>query len=125
LENTCEKRTLFLDSKCIKAHFNACGARGGNDKIGRTKGGINTKITVVCDINLNPIEAQVDSGNRSDMKIGEEIVDILDKRSILVADKGYDNDNIRTKLKKRKIRSIIPYRKNRKVIKKINKKLYK
>ena len=25
----------------IKVHFNGCGARGGNDKIGKTKGGNN------------------------------------------------------------------------------------
>ena len=39
----------------IKVHFNTCGAKGGNDKIGKTKGGINTKVTVVCNEDLHPI----------------------------------------------------------------------
>jgi len=110
----------------IKAHFNACGAIGGNDKIGKTKGGINTKVTVVCDEKLNPVNLQIDSGNKSDMKIGEEIADIIEKSSILVADKGYNSEKIRGKLRKRKIRPVIPYKKNSKKRKKISsKKLYK
>jgi len=110
----------------IKAHFNACGAAGGNDKIGKTKGGINTKVTVICDEDLNPVELQIDEGNRSDMKIGEEISDIVPKKSILIADKGYNSEKIREKLKKRKIRPVIPYKSNSKKRKKISsKKLYK
>ena len=110
----------------IKVHFNACGAIGGNDKIGKTKGGINTKVTVICDENLNTIEFQIDSGNRSDMKIGEEIIESIDKDTIVVADKGYNSEKIREKLRKRKIRPVIPYKSNSKKRKKISsKKLYK
>lgn len=110
----------------IKVHFNACGAIGGNDKIGKTKGGINTKVTVVCDENLNPIEFQIDSGNRSDMKIGEEIIEGVDKGTIMVADKGYNSEKIRDKLRNRKIRPVIPYKSNSKKRRKISsKKLYK
>jgi len=42
------------------------------------------------------------------MKIGEEIADIVPKRSILIADKGYSSEKIRSKLKKKKIRPVIP-----------------
>jgi len=74
LESACKKRLLSLDSTMIKAHFDVCGAIGEkqsesepqilqtceqNDKIGKTKGGINTKVTVICDENLNPIELQI------------------------------------------------------------------
>ena len=44
------------------------------------------------------------------MKIGEEIADIVPKRSILIADKGYSSEKIRSKLKKKKIRPVIPYK---------------
>ena len=108
----------------IKVHFNACGARGGNDTMGRTKGGNNTKITVCCDEKFHPIEVQLDNGNRSDSKIGEEISDRV-KCSEFVADKGYDSNAIRNNLNKHGIISTIPYRKNRKDIKEINKDSYK
>ena len=40
----------------------------------------------------------------------EEIADIVPKRSILIADKGYSSEKIRSKLKKKKIRPVIPYK---------------
>ncbi len=108
----------------IKVHFNACGARGGNDLIGKTKGGNNTKITVCCDNKFHPAELQLDQGNRSDSKIGEEISNKVKCREF-VADKGYDSDAIRDNLTKHGIVSTIPYRKNRKDIKEIDKNSYK
>ncbi len=108
----------------IKAHFNACGARGGNDLIGKTKGGNNTKITICCDEQLHPVEMQLDAGNRSDSKIGEEM-SVKVKCSEFIADKGYDSNAIRDNLNKHGIVSTIPYRKNRKDIKEINKDSYK
>ena len=108
----------------IKVHFNACGARGGNDMMGRTKGGNNTKITVCCDENFHPIELQLDQGNRSDCKIGEEFSDKV-KCSEFVADKGYDSNAIRDNLVRQGIIPTIPYRKNRKDIKEINRNSYK
>jgi transposase len=108
----------------IKVHFNACGARGGNDMMGRTKGGNNTKITVCCDEKFHPVALQLDQGNRSDSKIGEEISNKV-KCSEFVADKGYDSNAIRDNLNKHGIISTIPYRRNRKDIKEIDKNSYK
>ncbi len=108
----------------IKVHFNGCGARGGNDKIGKTKGGNNSKITVCCDEKLHPAHIQLDAGNRSDSKIGEEM-SVKVKCSEFVADKGYDSNAIRDNLIKHGIIPTIPYRKNRKDIKEIDQDSYK
>lgn len=108
----------------IKVHFNACGARGGNDLMGRTKGGNNTKITVCCDEKFHPVEVRLDQGNRSDSKIGEEISSQIEC-SEFVADKGYDSNAIRDNLNRHGIISTIPYRRNRKDIKEIDKNSYK
>ena len=89
--------------------------------MGRTKGGNNTKITVCCDEKFHPVELQLDQGNRSDSKIGEEISSKI-KCSEFVADKGYDSNAIRDNLHKHGITSTIPYRRNRK---EINKDSYK
>lgn len=83
-------------------------------------------MTVVSDEKLNPIELQIDSGNKSDMKMGEEISDVVPRKSILIADKGYSGEKIREKPKKRKIRPFIPYKKNSTKKKKIiSKSLYR
>ena len=63
-------------------------------------------------------------GNRSDSKIGEEISDRIECAEF-VADKGFDLNAIRDNLAKHGIISTIPYRKNRKDIKEINKNSYK
>jgi hypothetical protein len=44
-----------------------------NDLMGRTKSRNNTKITVCCDEKLHPVKLNLNQGNRSDSKIGEEI----------------------------------------------------
>ena len=67
---------------------------------------------------------RLDQGNRSDFKIGEEISSKV-KCSEFVADKGYDSNAIRDNLTKHGITSTIPYRKNRKDIREINKDRYK
>ena len=97
---------------------------GGNDLMGRTKGGNNTKITVCCDEKLHPVDLQLDQGNRSDSKIGEGIFDRIECVEF-VADKGFDSNAIRDNLAKHGIISTITYRKNRKDIKEINKNSYK
>jgi len=55
--------------------------------MGRTKARNNTKITVCCDEKLHPVKLNLNQGNRSDSKIGEEISNKV-KCSEFVADKG-------------------------------------
>ena len=66
----------------------------------------------------------MDQGNGSDSKIGEEI-SIKVECCEFVADKGYDSNAIRDNLANHGIISTIPYRKNRKDIKEIDKNSYK
>ena len=61
----------------------------------------------------------------SDHKGTEALVERLPKATILLADRGYDSDHFRNKLKARGIIPCIPPRKNRKVQYQYDKDLYK
>lgn len=124
LKSKHEKRKIFCDSTMIKVHHNGCGAIGGNDTMGRTRGGNNSKITICCDELMIPLHIRINQGNCSDMRIGEMIVKEIECDEF-VADKGYDSDKIRMILEDRNIQSTIPYRRNRKDIKEIDKESYK
>lgn len=102
----------------IKVHQNGCGARGGNDTMGKTRGGNNSKITLCCDEFMIPLYIRIDPGNCSDMIIGEYIVNEIECYEF-VADKGFDSNKIRDILEDRHIKSTIPYRRNRNDIKEI------
>ncbi len=61
---------LQLDSSHIKAHRTACSLKNdGKDRgLGRTKGGINSKLQLLCSHQGLPVALLVTSGNQSDHK---------------------------------------------------------
>ena len=68
-----EEKTVMIDATCLEAHRTATGMgvkRGPNDKrgrlIGRTKGGMNTKLHAVCDSQGRPLNLFVTAGQVSD-----------------------------------------------------------
>jgi len=91
--------TRFADSTHIKLHQDATGPAGGRESqgIGRTKGGLNTKLTVLVDSHGRAVSLSLHSGARNDVKAIEEHLCLLRGRT-LVADKGFDADSIRAKV---------------------------
>jgi transposase len=83
--------------------------------IGRTKGGRNTKIHAVCDDKGRPLVLMLTPGNVHDCKVAQQCIEALPPSRELVADKGYDSDELRAWLRKRNTRAVIPPRRNRKV----------
>ena len=72
-----------------------------------------------------PIRFCLTGGNRSDYKGADILLERIDNADTLIADKGYDSKKIRKKLKAKKIKPCIPYRKNVKVKEEYDKKKYK
>jgi len=66
--------------------------------MGRTKGGLNTKITALVDGRGRALQLTIAPGNMADVKAAETIVIPSDKR--VVADKGYDSDGFRQEIAK-------------------------
>ncbi len=93
--------------------------------IGRTKGGLNSKLHAICDGNGKPLALALTAGQVSDYKGAALLPDFLPKGKELLADRGYDAAWFREALLDRGITPCIPPRKNRKDTVFYDKTLYK
>jgi transposase len=109
------KGTLrLLDATHIKVHQDAANPAGGQSTqaVGKTKGGLNTKLTALVDLPGRALQLALAPGNRADVKAAEELWPMAGKR--IVADKGYDSDSFRASQHRAGLRTTIPSRSNRK-----------
>jgi transposase len=103
-----------LDCSHIKLHQHGANPPGGQAKhaIGRTKGGINTKLAVVVDAYGRAVALGLAPGQQHDLKAILPLVPALrGKRA--VGDKGFDADNFRRLLHAGRTRSCIAPRRSR------------
>jgi len=107
-------KTRFLDATHVKVHQDAANPAGGqqNQAIGRTKGGLNSKVTALVDRCGMVLQITLAPGHMADVKAANEIV--LPRQSHLIADKGYDSDRFRTQIRDNDSSPCIPARSNRK-----------
>src|SRR3546814_9118439 len=88
------------------------GKKGGPGRlIGRTKGGMNTKLHAVTDANGRPISFFMTAGQVSDYTGAAALLDSLPKAQWMLADRGYDADWFRDALQEKGITPCIPGRK--------------
>ncbi len=93
--------------------------------IGRTKGGLNSKLHVVCDGQGRPVRLLLTEGQHSDHKGAATLLPDLPAASQLLGDKGYDSNPFRQALINRGITPCIPSQSNRKIQAAYCKTLYK
>lgn len=93
--------------------------------IGRTKGGLNSKLNAVCDEAGRPVRLLLSEGQMSDYKGARRLLPSLTKATYMIADRGYDADWFREALKKKGMPPCIPPRQCRKNKRCYNKTLYK
>lgn len=107
-------KCCFLDATHIKVHQDGSNPSGGqqNQAIGRTKGGLNSKVSALVDGSGKALQLTLAPGQRADIKAASEIV--LPEQSHLVADKGYDSNTFREWLRAKGSTACIPARCNRK-----------
>ena len=84
-------------------------------RIGRTKGGLNSKLHVVCDGRGRPLVMLLSEGQMSDYKGAAMMLAALPKAKAMLGDRGYDADWFRQALTERGIEPCIPSKINRKV----------
>ena len=93
--------------------------------IGRTKGGLNSKLHAVINGEGKPVIMALTAGQVSD-HIGAKIVyPCLPGSRVLIADKGYDSNEWRAALSAKGITACIPPKANRKAKMEFDKVLYK
>ena len=83
--------------------------------MGRTKGGLNSKLHAVYDGQGRPLVMLLSEGQVSDYRGAAMLLDALPCTKALLGDQGYDADWFRKALAERNITACIPSKKNRKV----------
>jgi len=104
----------MIDSTSVRAHQQAATAKRGADHcLGRSRGGLTTKIHVVVDAQGLPIRLGLMAGQAHDGQIADTLLDHLGPRTIVLADKAYDADRIRELIQGQGATPNIPPKSNR------------
>lgn len=76
--------------------------------MGRSRGGLTTKIHALVDADGLPVRLELSAGQAADAPMAEKLLSDIKPGSTLLADKAYDNDAIRNFAKQRKCWAISP-----------------
>ncbi|WP_327597049.1 IS5 family transposase [Streptomyces chartreusis] len=113
---------VSVDSTIVRAHHHAAGARkGGAGALGRSRGGLTSKIHLACDAFGRPLAFVVTGGNTNDCTQFTTVMEAIrvprvgpgrprTRPSHVIGDKGYSSRAIRTWLRRRGIAHTIPER---------------
>jgi len=93
--------------------------------MGRSRGGMSTKIPAVVDAEGLPVRLALPPGQASDVHGADMLLDHLAAGSVLLGGKGYDADWIREKIEAQDAAPNIPDKSNRKEKHCFSKALYK
>ena len=101
---------LSVDSICIKVHESANGGeKTANKTVGRTRGGLNTKIHAVVDGLGNPVKFLLSAGNDYDSVHAVELLEqVKITGSNILADRAYGAQAIREYISGRGASYVIP-----------------
>ena len=86
---------VMIDSTHLKSHRTATSLLKKGDSprlIGRTKGGLNSKLHAVCDADGKPLILLLTEGQVSDYRGAATMLPSLPDADMLIADKGYGSD---------------------------------
>ncbi|MET7609262.1 IS5 family transposase [Streptomyces avermitilis] len=135
------KWTVSVDSTIARAHQHAAGARKektsvGNESedparaaasqaLGRSRGGLTTKVHLACDGRGLPLAVVITPGNVNDSTVFDTVMNALRvpragagrprrRPEAVLADKAYSSRAIRQALRGRAIRAVIPERSDQK-----------
>ncbi|MFD8844396.1 IS5 family transposase [Streptomyces pseudogriseolus] len=115
---------VSVDSTIVRAHQHAAGARKGGSAsrgLGRSRGGLTSKIHLACDGAGRPLAFTVTGGNTNDCTQFTAVMEAIRvprpgpgrprvRPDHVIGDKGYSSKAIRTWLRRRNIRHTIPDR---------------
>ena len=102
---------LMIDASHITVHPHAAGAKGGNQDMSRTKGGLNTKIHLAVDAHGMPVRILITEGTRADCKEAVHLIEGISAETLL-ADRGYDTNDILSYAVSAGMEPVIPPKKN-------------
>jgi transposase len=117
----------FVDSTHVKVHADGSNPAGGqaSQAMGRTKGGLNTKIHALVNARSQAVVIALSGGNQTDIPLAEELTECLPEDSTLIGGKAYDSSNLRQRAATKGINTCIPGRSNRTTTVSFSAKLYR
>jgi transposase len=105
----------FIDGSIVKAHQHSAGAAGDeNQAIGKSVAGNTTKIHMAVDACGFPIDFEITGGEVHDVKVAPEFFAKLPDSDYMIADKGYDSEELREIIREKSSTPIIPRKNNSK-----------
>jgi transposase len=104
----------MIDTLIVRVHqHGACIIRNRRQSIGRSRGGLTSKIHAVVDTNGLPVRLALTAGEAHDNRLADKLLSRLKSGSMLLADRGYDADWIRAFVARKGALANIPPRCNR------------
>jgi IS5 family transposase len=83
----------MIDTSIVRVHQHAaCVARNRRQSMGRSRGGLTSKIHAVVDTNGLPIRVALTAGEAHDNRLAGKLLSGLRSGTMLLADRGYDAD---------------------------------
>jgi transposase len=104
----------MIDTSIVRVHQHAaCVARNRGQSMGRSRGGLSTKIHAIVDANGLPVQVALTTGEAHDSRLARKLLSRLKSGTMLLADRGYDADWIRALAAKKGAWANIPPKRNR------------
>ncbi len=113
LSDDADFEDVIIDGTIVRVHQHGTGARGAQTQaIGRSRGGLTTKIVALVDALGNLVRFLLLPGQQHDSVGVAPLLKDLDFEALL-ADKAFDSNMIRTELAERGAMAVIPPKANR------------
>jgi transposase len=104
----------MIETSMVRVHQHAaCIADSGNQAVGRSRGGLTSKLHVVVDGNGLPLRLGITAGQAHDNRLCSRLLIGLAPRTMLLADRGYDARWIRALVNEQGAWANIPPKRNR------------
>jgi transposase len=105
----------MIDTSVVRVHQHGASIAGNREEhMGRSRGGLSSKIHAVVDAAGLPVQVGLTPGEAHDNRLCPELLARLRPQSMLLADRGYDADWIRALVKQQGAWANIPPKRNRK-----------
>jgi transposase len=114
LAGTHDAAVQMIDTSIVRVHqHGACINRNRRQRMGRSRGGLTSKIHALVDTNGLPVRLALTPGEAHDNRLAGKLLPRIKPGSMLLADRGYDADWIRELAMKKGAWANIPPKRNR------------
>ena len=115
LATTRNTAVQIIDTSIVRVHQQgACIADNREQHMGRSRGGLTSKIHAVVDADGPPVQLAITAGEAHDNRLCPVLLAGLRPRTLVLADRGYDADWIREFVNQQDAWANIPPKVNRK-----------